>query len=306
MSRTSGVNEGTQILSFFHPFLSFNFVMLHRHQSCSFEKQMAIEDKQGISRLEQVVEEISEAERAKELKKEHKRLKKKKRKENKCKFANEMAEKKNSLKKENEHENGETESGESKSIVAFEEEKPKCDAADGSKMNGVRSCEEISNGKNSVDSTQTEKEIVNENVKERSGTGGSEPHSDSPSKESCLCGDDAKENSGKKNGFVNASDEKPRSQYKKSMGLSPNGYVMPPSCRSCGQQLSPTERYDRGRPDRGKEAAGYPDICAKCAAMNSDGGNRKNRKKVNKSKEVCSYDVCVSILVFFIIALKSF
>ena len=46
---------------------------------------MAVEEKQGISRLEQVVEEISEAERAKELRREQKRLKKKARRKEKCK-----------------------------------------------------------------------------------------------------------------------------------------------------------------------------------------------------------------------------
>lgn len=50
----------------------------------SFET--AVEDKQGITQLERVVEEISEAERAKEQRKENKRLKKKKRKENKAKL----------------------------------------------------------------------------------------------------------------------------------------------------------------------------------------------------------------------------
>ena len=45
---------------------------------------MAFEEKQGISRLEQVVEEISEAERAKALRKEQKRLKKKARRKEKC------------------------------------------------------------------------------------------------------------------------------------------------------------------------------------------------------------------------------
>ena len=44
-----------------------------------------MEEKQGISRLEQVVEEISEAERMKELRKEQKRLKKKARRKGKCK-----------------------------------------------------------------------------------------------------------------------------------------------------------------------------------------------------------------------------
>ena len=46
---------------------------------------MAVEEKQGISRLEHVVEEISEAERAKELRREQKRLKKKARRKEKCK-----------------------------------------------------------------------------------------------------------------------------------------------------------------------------------------------------------------------------
>ncbi|PFX23903.1 gametogenetin-binding protein 2-like [Stylophora pistillata] len=49
----------------------------------SFE--VAVEEKQGISRLEQVVEEISEAERAKELRREQKRLKKKAKRKEKCK-----------------------------------------------------------------------------------------------------------------------------------------------------------------------------------------------------------------------------
>ncbi|XP_066018168.1 gametogenetin-binding protein 2-like isoform X2 [Pocillopora verrucosa] len=49
----------------------------------SFE--VAVEEKQGISRLEQVVEEISEAKRAKELRREQKRLKKKARRKEKSK-----------------------------------------------------------------------------------------------------------------------------------------------------------------------------------------------------------------------------
>ncbi|XP_030010493.1 gametogenetin-binding protein 2 isoform X3 [Sphaeramia orbicularis] len=48
----------------------------------SFE--MAVEKMQGISRLEQFVEELSEEERAKELKQEKKRQKKKNRRKNKC------------------------------------------------------------------------------------------------------------------------------------------------------------------------------------------------------------------------------
>ena len=48
--------------------------------------QMAVEKMQGISRLEQFVEELSEEERAKELKQEKKRQKKKNRRKNKCGF----------------------------------------------------------------------------------------------------------------------------------------------------------------------------------------------------------------------------
>uniref|UniRef100_A0A3Q3JUY2 Gametogenetin-binding protein 2 n=1 Tax=Monopterus albus TaxID=43700 RepID=A0A3Q3JUY2_MONAL len=50
----------------------------------SFE--MAVEKMQGISRLEQFVEELSEEERAKELKQERKRQKRKNRRKNKCGF----------------------------------------------------------------------------------------------------------------------------------------------------------------------------------------------------------------------------
>ncbi|XP_029924712.1 gametogenetin-binding protein 2 isoform X1 [Myripristis murdjan] len=50
----------------------------------SFE--MAVEKMQGISRLEQFVEELSEEERAKELKQEKKRQKRKNRRKNKCGF----------------------------------------------------------------------------------------------------------------------------------------------------------------------------------------------------------------------------
>ncbi|XP_034088949.1 gametogenetin-binding protein 2 [Gymnodraco acuticeps] len=48
--------------------------------------EMAVEKMQGISRLEQFVEELSEEERAKELKQEKKRLKRKNRRKNKCGF----------------------------------------------------------------------------------------------------------------------------------------------------------------------------------------------------------------------------
>lgn len=47
---------------------------------------MAVEKMQGISRLEQFVEELSEEERAKELKQEKKRQKRKNRRKNKCGF----------------------------------------------------------------------------------------------------------------------------------------------------------------------------------------------------------------------------
>uniref|UniRef100_A0A3Q3WDQ8 Gametogenetin-binding protein 2 n=1 Tax=Mola mola TaxID=94237 RepID=A0A3Q3WDQ8_MOLML len=54
----------------------------------SFE--MAVEKMQGISRLEQFVEELSEEERAKELKQEKKRQKRKNRRKNKCGFVSEQ------------------------------------------------------------------------------------------------------------------------------------------------------------------------------------------------------------------------
>uniref|UniRef100_A0A3B3BVI6 Gametogenetin-binding protein 2 n=1 Tax=Oryzias melastigma TaxID=30732 RepID=A0A3B3BVI6_ORYME len=57
----------------------------------SFE--MAVEKMQGISRLEQFVEELSEEERAKELKLEKKRQKRKNRRKNKCGFEPETDEK---------------------------------------------------------------------------------------------------------------------------------------------------------------------------------------------------------------------
>lgn len=47
---------------------------------------MAVEKMQGISRLEQFVEELSEEERAKELKQEKKRQRRKNRRKNKCGF----------------------------------------------------------------------------------------------------------------------------------------------------------------------------------------------------------------------------
>lgn len=51
--------------------------------------ETAVEEKQGISQLELVVEEISEAEKAKVQRRENKRLKRKKRKENKAKLTEE-------------------------------------------------------------------------------------------------------------------------------------------------------------------------------------------------------------------------
>ena len=252
---------------------------------------MAVEDKQGISRLEQVVEEISEAERAKELKKEHKRMKKKKRKENKCKFANGMAEKKepvtnghdvDSQEKENDYEN-DKENCENEPNNASKEEKPKQCVSE-SEVNGVV-CEENAKEKYNVDTTPTECITNDCKTIEKGIENDKNSHTDTSLKESCYCGDDAKEKSHKKNGFINASEEKPRVQFKKAKGVSPNGYVTPPTCRSCGQQLSPRERYDRGRPDRGRDGSSYSEMCAKCA-MNCEGGNRRSRKKVNKPKEV--------------------
>ncbi|XP_053187886.1 gametogenetin-binding protein 2 [Scomber japonicus] len=61
----------------------------------SFE--MAVEKMQGISRLEQFVEELSEEERAKELKQEKKRQKRKNRRKNKCGFELEAEDKEKNL-----------------------------------------------------------------------------------------------------------------------------------------------------------------------------------------------------------------
>lgn len=57
-----------------------------RLPECFSGLQMAVEKMQGISRLEQFVEELSEEERAKELKLEKKRQKRKNRRKNKCGF----------------------------------------------------------------------------------------------------------------------------------------------------------------------------------------------------------------------------
>ena len=259
---------------------------------------MAVEDKQGISRLEQVVEEISEAERAKELKKEHKRMKKKKRKENKCKFANEMAEKKEpvanghvveSPEKENGYKNGiKKEHCSSESNIASKEEKPENGDIE-KKVNGFHVC---------ADTTGKEKEAVECTTNKSSPcegkslgkdiVNGENSLTESFVEESCDCGDDAKEKPYRKNGFINASEEKPRKLYRKEMkGLAPGVYVPLPLCRMCGQQILADGKYDGvGLSDRGKDAGFYSDICSKCAAMNPEGGNRRNRKKVNKSKEV--------------------
>lgn len=253
--------------------------------------EVAIEDKQGISRLEQVVEEISEAERAKELKKEQKRMKKKKRKENKCKFANELAEKKGtitnghnveSLGKENGFENeNDRESCKSES----KEEKPVHCSVE-TKVNGSLTCKENGSKENNIVESTTTESVINDSKNSRKSIENDcDSITDSLLYDSCDCGDDVKENPHRKNGFINASEEKPFTLYSKAKGPT-NGYVTPPACRSCGQQLSPRDKYDRGPPsDRGKGAAVYSEICAKCAAMNSEGGKRRNRKKVSKSKE---------------------
>ena len=260
---------------------------------------MAVEDKQGISRLEQVVEEISEAERAKELKKEHKRMKKKKRKENKCKFANEMAEKKepvtnghvaespgkeNSYKNEIEKEHCVSESG-----IASKEERPGNGDIE-TKVNGFHVCADTAGqDKESVECTASSKSITCEGKSLGKGiVNGENSLTDSFAEESCDCGDDGKEMPQRKNGFINASEEKPRKLYRKEVkGLAANVYVSLPLCRMCGQQFLPSDKYDGvGLSDRGKDAGFYSEICPKCAAMNTEGGNRRNRKKVNKSKEV--------------------
>lgn len=60
-----------------------DLIVLHVSLVCV---KMAVEKMQGISRLEQFVEALSEEERAKELKQERKRQKRKNRRKNKCGF----------------------------------------------------------------------------------------------------------------------------------------------------------------------------------------------------------------------------
>ena len=253
---------------------------------------MAVEEKQGISRLEQVVEEISEAERAKELKKEHKRLKKKKRKENKCKFANEATKEKltnghdeTDNGKENECKN--VQEGEvcksAEDSTSCREEKPPCNPIE---TNG--NVHEDSNGScdpggSSVESSPKEVSSCQKNQCSEKNS-----QKDSAEIEACHCGDEAKAKMHKKNGYINPPlEEKPRIQCKKQKGPHQlNGYINPPGCRSCGQPLSPRDKFDRGRPDRGRDVPDSSEICAKCASMTSEGGNRRNRKKYSRPKEV--------------------
>ena len=223
-------------------------------------------------------------------------MKKKKRKENKCKFANELAEKKGTITnghnsestgKENGLENeNDRESCKSESSVVSKEEKPvHCNVE--TKLNGSLTCKEsYTKEKNIVESTTTES-IINDSKNSRKRIeSDNDSITDSLVNDSCDCGDDVKDNPHRRNGFLNASEEKPFTLYSKAKG-STNGYVTPPACRSCGQQLSPRDKYDRGRPsDHGKGAAVYSEFCAKCAALNFEGGNRRSRKKVSKSKEV--------------------
>lgn len=58
---------------------------------------MAVEKMQGISRLEQFVEALSEEERAKEMKQEKKRQKRKNRRKNKCGSCEQEAEDKEKI-----------------------------------------------------------------------------------------------------------------------------------------------------------------------------------------------------------------
>eukprot|EP00795_Rhopilema_esculentum_P015591 gene15591-6861_t len=103
--------------------------------------------------------------------------------------------------------------------------------------------------------------------------------------EICYCGDDAKEIPHKKNGYVNALDEKPRLHCKKAKGMSANGYINQSGCRSCGQILTQRDKFDRGKVDHGRNPPESAEMCAKCASMNSEGINRRNRKKFAKPKE---------------------
>ncbi|XP_044078822.1 gametogenetin-binding protein 2 isoform X2 [Siniperca chuatsi] len=101
----------------------------------SFE--MAVEKMQGISRLEQFVEELSEEERAKELKQEKKRQKRKNRRKNKCGF--EISEQEAEDKEKNLDEGSlESVEGTCKGCGSHDEEEAGCDESVAT--NGSTSC----------------------------------------------------------------------------------------------------------------------------------------------------------------------
>ncbi len=107
-------------------------------------------------------------------------------------------------------------------------------------------------------------------------------------KDNCKCGNDkAKDKSHRKNGFINEAEERPpkglQETPKKPRGLQVNGCITPPACVSCGQTLSPRDKFERGYSDRGRE---YPEKCAKCSSLKADVANKRNRKKYGRQKEV--------------------
>eukprot|EP00794_Sanderia_malayensis_P014367 gene14367-15865_t len=266
----------------------------------SFE--MAVEDKQGISKLEQVVEEISEAERAKELKKEHKRLKKKKRKENKCKFENEKKEleEENCNGKENKNANIKTKvTGEKEEKDICLEEKPACKEVN--ETNHSLTCEnsDVGSCKNDNAGEMKDDHVYNhesndDGEKQRTGQVNNTSLSSEKNEDNCKCGNEkSKDKSHRKNGFINAVEEEERPAKScpellstKNQKGARNGYITPPSCSSCGQSLSPRDRVDRGYSERGMDYTQYPEKCAKCASLKVDASNKRGRKKYGRQKEV--------------------
>ena len=256
------------------------------------------------------MEEISEAERAKELRKEQKRLKKKKRKENKCKYQTdtdtrpsiEECEEKECIKeieckeeadckKENEIETdekpNETEC-EKENIVEETSPKPN-DSCSQPLSELVNGCQESSDESSSCLSEK-----------------GNDSEKSSPREiaENCKCGDEAKQKGGyRKNGYIRSYEEKSYhhsqgpARKMKSYVQQQNGFIAAILCRLCGQPICARGKYRDGRSDWNGIENGM-EICPKCA-MNS-GPPKRGRKKMGmgRPKEVCGGVFCICCVHF--------
>ncbi len=275
---------------------------------------MAVEDKQGISRLEQVVEEIADAERAKELKKEHKRLKKKKRKENKCKFANEnkdtvcesvVEEACNG--KENDNGNIDKDVGKSSGDrkEGCLEEKPACDKVN-DVVNGVHgssddsSCASESNhasenNHNSENNHSSENNHNKENNHSSENSRNSENSHSSERKvvDKCDCTPNApttinkgtnKTKQPNKKDNCKCGDDKAKTKL-----LKKNGFITPPP-----EEKPPVKGYQEGsKKQKGVQSNGYitPPLCSSCGQLLSPRG--KFERGTDRGRESSQYlDKC--------------